>query len=118
VLVLEDDEDLRAVMRDMLRMTCHADCVDVGSFDELVAHRDEVLACDAALLDVNLGSGVPSGIDAYKWLRDNGFHGVISFLTGHAHAHPLVQQASAIDGIDVLEKPVSVAVLKRIACPV
>jgi CheY-like chemotaxis protein len=116
VLVLEDDDDLRAVMRDMLRVTCHADCVDLGSYDELVEHRDEVLACDAALLDVNLGSGMPSGIEAYQWLRDNGFRGAISFLTGHARAHPLVQQASAIDGIDVLEKPVSVDVLQRIAC--
>jgi len=116
VLVLEDDEDLRAVMCDLLRVSCHADCVDVRSFAELLAHRDDALRCNTALLDVNLGAGVPSGIDAYRWLRDNGFAGSISFLTGHARAHPLVQEASDIAGVRVLEKPISVEVLQKLAC--
>lgn len=115
VLVVEDDEDLRAVMRDMLRVACHADCVDVGSFDELVEHSDQALRCDAALLDVNLGSGMPSGIDAYEWLRKHGFTGKISFLTGHGRTHPLVQRASEIADVSVVEKPVGVDVLQRLA---
>ena len=116
VLVLEDDEDLRAVMRDLLRVSCRAECVDVGSFDELLDARDAALRCDIALLDVNLGAGLPSGIDAYRWLRENGFQGTIAFLTGHARTHPLVQQASDIADVNVLEKPIAGDVLQRLAC--
>jgi CheY-like chemotaxis protein len=116
VLVLEDDDDLRAVMCDMLRISCNAECIDVASFDDLLARRDEALACNSALLDVNLGSGMPSGIDAYQWLRDNGFGGNISFLTGHARNHPLVQQASEIADVRVLEKPIGVDALQQLAC--
>jgi FixJ family two-component response regulator len=118
VLILEDDEDLRAVMRYLLRVACRVDCLDVASFAELLAHGEEALGCTTALLDVNLGAGQPSGIDAYRWLRDSGFRGPINFLTGHARTHPLVEQAGDIEDVRVLEKPIAVDVLQKLACDV
>lgn len=106
VLVLEDDEDLRDVLSRLMCATGRVSCVTASSFDEMVAHENDVLDCDVALLDVNLGPDVPSGVDAYHWLRTHQFHGRIWFLTGHARSNPLVQQATAVSGAGVIEKPV------------
>jgi FixJ family two-component response regulator len=58
-----------------------------------------------AILDINLGEGQPSGLDAYHWLRESGFEGKIVFLTGHARSHPLVSQARQAGKVVILEKP-------------
>lgn len=115
VLLLEDDDDLRAVMCDLVRIACHAECVDVASFGALLERREEALQCDTALLDVNLGPNEPTGIDAYRFLRERGFRGSMYFLTGHARTHPLVEQARDLAGVQVLEKPVGVDVLQQLA---
>lgn len=107
VLVLEDDDDLRSLLCDLLLSSGAQGCVSAGSVAELVARREEVLGCAVALLDVNLGAGLPSGLDAYHWLRENGFAGRIVFLTGHARSHPLVRQAHELAHAQVLSKPVS-----------
>jgi FixJ family two-component response regulator len=106
VLVLEDDDDLRTLLCELLVAAGAKACVSAGSYEELVRQKDPVQGCGLALLDVNLGSGVPSGLDAYHWLRDNGFTGRIVFLTGHARHHPLVRQAHELTQARVLSKPV------------
>lgn len=106
VLVLEDDDDLRTLLGELLGMAGVEACVEAASYDALVKKRAEVLDCGLALLDVNLGAGVESGLDAYRWLRDNGFSGRTVFLTGHARSHPLVQQAHELQNVQVLSKPV------------
>ena len=111
VLVLEDDDDLRTLLGELLGMAGVESCVEAASYDELVRQRAEVLACGLALLDVNLGAGVASGLDAYRWLRDNGFTGHTVFLTGHARSHPLVRQAHELQHVQVLSKPVDAQVL-------
>jgi DNA-binding response OmpR family regulator len=62
------------------------------------------------LLDVNLGAGQPSGIDAYRWLREHSFPGRIVFLTGHATTSPEVIAARS-HGQTVLEKPIDIVKL-------
>lgn len=104
VLLLEDSEDLRDSLAQLLRLVAGANCVALGSFKELTLHEREALESDVALLDVNLGQGRPSGIDVYDWLRDRHYRGRVVFLTGHAESHPLVKQALA-SGARVLEKP-------------
>ncbi|MFP2928332.1 response regulator [Pyxidicoccus sp. 3LG] len=111
VLVLEDDDDLRTILGELLRMAGVETCVEAGSYDELVRKKDAVLGCDLALLDVNLGAGVESGLDGHRWLRENGFEGRTVFLTGHARSHPLVRQAYELQHVRVLSKPVSTQVL-------
>jgi len=106
VLVLEDDEDLRALLCELLVAAGAKACVSAASFEAMVRQKEQVLECGLALLDVNLGAKVPSGLDAYHWLQENGFGGRIVFLTGHARSHPLVRQAHELTQARVLSKPI------------
>lgn len=111
VLVLEDDEDLRPLLCELLEASGAKTCVSAGSVEAMVQQKEQVLGCELALLDVNLGSGAPSGLDAYHWLRENGFGGRIVFLTGHARSHPLVRKAYDLSHARILSKPVDARVL-------
>ena len=106
VLFLEDNDDLRQTFVELITILHERRCVGVSSYDEVVALGPKVLACDAAILDINLGPNEPSGIDAYKWLRDTGYPGRVIFLTGHASTHPLVIEAARIGDAEVLSKPI------------
>jgi DNA-binding response OmpR family regulator len=106
VLILEDDEDLVDAMRDALRDE-EWSCVAAHSMTELEELGTRLTGCDLAILDINLGADVPSGIDAYRWLRQRRFGGRILFLTGHARSHPLVQEAGNLEGAQVLQKPLA-----------
>ena len=77
-----------------------------GMADQLKDAAQEALRSELALLDINLGLGQPSGIDAYNWLRERSYQGRIVFVTGHAFGHPLVDEARRIGGAAVLAKPV------------
>ena len=87
-------------------------CLGLRSVAEAKARRSEVMACGLAILDINLGHGVPSGVDAYHWLRDQGFAGRIVFLTGHAHDLPLVRRATQLGDAEVYLKPITADALK------
>ncbi|ADO76008.1 two-component response regulator protein [Stigmatella aurantiaca DW4/3-1] len=106
VLVLEDDNDLRSLLCDMLLLSGAKSCVSVRSFEDLRRQQEQVPECGLALLDVNLGAGRPSGLDAYHWLRENGFTGRAVFLTGHARSHPVLDQARDLANARVMTKPV------------
>lgn len=110
ILVLEDDEDLRSAICEVLSVA-GSTCVAAGSFDELKAHEPEVRACSLALLDVNLGPNAPSGVRAYEWLRAGGFTGPIMFLTGHGAEHPEVRAALETSDARVLRKPLDAEAL-------
>jgi FixJ family two-component response regulator len=114
VLFLDDDEDLRDTFTDLVRTVFARDCYGLGSCRELVALGDRALACGLAILDINLGPEVPSGLDAYGWLRRHGFSGRIVFLTGHANSHPLVVEASHLGDAEVIPKPVSFETLSSL----
>ncbi len=111
IFVLEDDDDLRAVLVDLIQRSTHRDCLGLGNLDELRAQRTVALACSLAILDVNLGSGQPSGLDAFAWLRAERFAGRIIFLTGHASSHPLVERAREMGHAIVLPKPLEMSKL-------
>lgn len=106
VYILEDSVDLGQLLCEFLTMEKGADCRSATSFAQLLKEPEPALSADLVVLDVNLGTGKPSGIDAYQWLRDQGFRGRVIFLTGHGATHPLVKQARALSGAPVLEKPV------------
>lgn len=113
VLVLEDDDDLRTILEILLRGTGH-EVSAFRSYTAMLSAARDALSADVALLDVNLGEGVPSGIDAYRWLRANAFRGRVRFLTGHAKGHPLVEEACRVTDAGVLEKPVTAEELARV----
>jgi FixJ family two-component response regulator len=106
VLFVEDDDDLREMFVALVDVVLERRCVAAGSYHELVSLGDQALQCGVAILDINLGPNRPSGIDAYAWLRQNGFTGRIVFLTGHASHHPLVVEAQRIGDAVILSKPV------------
>jgi DNA-binding response OmpR family regulator len=108
--LLDDDADLLEILAELLQERgCR--CLLARSFDELKALGPDVLSADVAVLDINLGSGQPSGIDAYDWLVSQSFAGRLLFLTGHAHAHPLVARAERLRRATVLDKPLDGQVL-------
>jgi len=106
VLFLEDNDDLREVFVELVSVALGRRCVGVGSYDGLVALAAELPQCTLAILDINLGPNRPSGIDAYTWLRQQGFTGRIAFLTGHASNHPLVLEATRLGDAELLSKPI------------
>jgi FixJ family two-component response regulator len=107
VLYVEDNDDLRELVVELITVVFKRRCVGVGSYEELVDLGEEALVgCDMAILDINLGVNRRSGIDAYAWLRDKGYSGRIIFLTGHASTHPLVVEAKRIGDADIYSKPI------------
>jgi FixJ family two-component response regulator len=112
--LLDDDADLLEALADLLQ-TRNCRCLLARSLDELKALGPQVLDADVAVLDINLGAGLPTGLDAYDWLLAQGFPGRILFLTGHARAHPLVARAEKLNRAQVLDKPMDGArLLERI----
>jgi DNA-binding NtrC family response regulator len=106
VLYVEDNDDLRELVVELVTCVLERRCVGVGSYEELVALGEDALRCSVAILDINLGPNRRSGIDAYAWLRDNGYAGRIVFLTGHASTHPLVVEAARIGDAEIFSKPI------------
>jgi DNA-binding response OmpR family regulator len=113
VVIVDDDEDLRQSLAEVLVWIGARRCITAASLAEVESRAADVLASDLAVLDVNLGVGEPSGLDVLRWLRERGYAGRIVFLTGHARSHPLVKGAAAED-VRVLEKPVGTAELARL----
>jgi len=106
IVVLEDDPDLRELLCILLRRGGADECLAFTSVEELQQHPEAVLGSTLALLDVNLGPGLLSGVDAFHWLKQHGFVGDVVFLTGHASFNPLVKEAFSLPNVRVLEKPV------------
>ena len=106
VLFVEDNDDLRETFVELITVILERRCVGVGSYEEVVALGNGVLACNAAILDINLGPDEPSGIDIYKWLRNVGYAERVVFLTGHASTHPLVVEATRIGDAEIFSKPI------------
>ena len=114
VLFLEDNQDLRETFVELITVMLGRRCVGVGSYREVVALGKNVAACTAAILDINLGPDQPSGINAYEWLRHNGYTGRIVFLTGHASTHPLVVEATRIGDAEIYSKPIDPDLIQSI----
>jgi DNA-binding NtrC family response regulator len=106
LLILEDDDDMRNALVDVVSTLLGWQNVAVASYDELLERRDEVMQCQLAMLDVNLGVDQPNGLDALEWLLRHNFPGEIVFLTGHAQTDPLVQRALEMGIATVMEKPI------------
>ncbi|HVK73302.1 MAG TPA: response regulator [Kofleriaceae bacterium] len=114
VLFVDDDADLRELMREVLLRLGVPEVTGASLLGEVQARRDEALACDLAMLDINLGRDQPTGVNVYDWLRREGFAGRIVFLTGHAASDPRVREAAALDGARIMSKPLTVAELGRL----
>lgn len=111
VLILDDDNDLRETLAETLELMCGLEAVLAPDVAGMVAVGNEALRCAIAFIDVNLGVGQPSGVDAYQWLVEHEFNGRIVFLTGHARLQTQIEQAVRDGVADVVQKPASVRTL-------
>jgi FixJ family two-component response regulator len=107
VLLLDDDDDLLDSVGELIESVTGRRVLKVRSLAELETRREQVLGCELAVLDINLGPNVPSGLDALRWLVDHCYGGRAVFLTGHAPSFPLVDEALTLRGVPVLCKPVT-----------
>ena len=108
VLIVDDDVDLRDMLKELFELLEDTSCVAVGSLAELEKVREEAMECSLAILDINLGANEPSGIDVFEWLRKAGFRGKVAFVTGHGASHPLVRRAALEGGVNVYKKPMEI----------
>ncbi len=115
ILLLDDDDDLRTLLAAALVHYKIGEPIACGSVVEMIDRANLVLDCSLALLDVNLGAGKPSGVDAYLWLLDHGFHGDVAFLTGHATHHPVVAEALRQGTVRVLQKPIALDIINELS---
>jgi ActR/RegA family two-component response regulator len=112
VLLLDDDDDLLDAVSDLIRVLSGRTVWRCRSYSEMVTLGESALGSSLAILDINLGEGVPTGLDALAWLRERRFGGRVVFLTGHARGYPLVEAASRMSDVKVLSKPSSVEQLR------
>ena len=115
ILVVDDDDDLREIMSELLRSYGVERCIVAATLAEVEENAAVALATSLALVDVNLGARQPTGLDVERWLRRNGYRGRVVFLTGHAADDPRVKQALATEGTRVVSKPISSAQLMELA---
>jgi FixJ family two-component response regulator len=114
VFVLDDDRDLLDSMVAIVEGFCKKSCITATSVREMVELSAQVLRAELVFLDINLGSGNPSGVEGYRWLRKQKYPGRVIFFTGHAHSHPQVQEALRLGDADVVQKPVPVGALMKL----
>lgn len=114
VLVLDDDDDVREALADLSEYVTGQPAVAAASVGELMAQADNALACELALLDVNLGAGAPSGLDALDWLERRSFGGRVVFLTGHAAAYPQLVRLADEGRALVMAKPIELDQLRAL----
>ena len=104
-IVLDDDEDMRELLADLLEDSFGFAALRLSGVASLIALDGGALGATLAILDVNLGPGKPSGLDAYAWLRAQRYAGRVVFMTGHAMNHPLVSRACQLGDARMLAKP-------------
>jgi FixJ family two-component response regulator len=105
ILFLEDDPELSLGLQQLVE-SVGAEAVLAACVQTMINQREKVLQCCMAFLDIDLGSGQPTGLDALDWLRSEKFVGQVYFLTGHGASHPLVAKAMTVGSVEVLSKPV------------
>jgi FixJ family two-component response regulator len=101
VLIVDDDEDMRSALRELL-LSVGIDARCFGSTQELL-HADLPERPGCLILDVRMPGA--SGLDLQQHLTSNGNTRPIIFLTGHGDIAMTVQAMKA-GAVDFLTKPV------------
>jgi DNA-binding NtrC family response regulator len=112
VLLVDDDDDMRAAMQDALE-DLGFECVSARSLEDVQGKSAAARTCRLAILDINLGANQPTGVHVFHWLKDEGFVGRCVFLTGHAAGDPRVVEAARISA-GIVSKPLELAELGRL----
>lgn len=113
ILLLDDDIDMCELMKETFESFGISDIVVCRSYEEVVALGTHAQGFDAAFLDINLGIGQKTGMDAFNWLQAHGFTNRVVFFTGHARSFPLLVSALDKPNVRLLEKPATIAMIKK-----
>lgn len=117
VLLLDDDEDLRVALADVISRITSRRVLALASVENLKIEIQNALKTKLAFLDINLGLNAPNGLDAFQLLFLQGYGGRVFFLTGHARNHPLVKAVEKLGHAEILIKPVSIEkLLQYVRC--
>ena len=114
VLLLDDDSDVLDALSEIIALRSKRRVLRALSVEGIINLGTSALGCTLAILDINLGSGAPTGLDALRWLREHDFAGRVVFLTGHARGFPLVDEAHRMSDVEVLSKPCSIDQLDQL----
>lgn len=116
VFFLDDNQDYLNVVTMFVERSCGHHVLAANSYENTVADYKRILNSDLAFLDINLGSDQYSGVDVYRWMKENGYKKQIYFLTGHGKDSFEVQKAEALGAV-VLTKPFPNSELKALIEP-
>ncbi len=102
VLIVEDEEDLRAIVRMMLEGEGFR-VLEASSGNRAIAlFKDQGESVDAILSDINMMDG--SGIELLAWLRGKGYRIPIVFITAFDSREHL-QETLRLGSFDFISKP-------------
>jgi DNA-binding NtrC family response regulator len=118
VLILEDDPDLLLTFTEVITSLTDQKVLAIKNITELHERRNEALTAHVALMDINIRHSTLTGLDAAKWLQQEGYKGQLYFVTGHTTAHPAVIEAQKIQNAKLLKKPITIdSLLEAIQSP-
>ena len=106
IFFLDDSEEFLDVMKVFVKATCDCEAITCSDFESMNLKAEEILKSEMAFLDINLGTHQPSGVQAYRWLKSQGYNKPVFFLTGHAKDSEKARQALAFEGVQIIQKPI------------
>lgn len=114
IFFLDDSEELLEVMKVFATVACERKAITCSTFDSMYDSAADILNTAVAFIDVNLGSHQPSGVEAYRWLRSQGYNKPIFFLTGHGKFSEEAKGASEFEEVHILQKPIAAQDLRNL----
>ncbi len=116
VAIVDDSDEIRALMSVVLQQELGIECVSVGCFTDLISQRSRILSSKVVILDIYMGPDQPDGVDIAGWLQRNEYQGKVVFLTGYGKGTPQVARALE-SGLDIFQKPLAVDELLSLLRP-
>lgn len=113
VLLLDDDPDMCALMRETFEDFKIQDTTICNSYQDVVDLGQKILDFHVVFLDVNLGLGQKNGVDVFNWITKLGYKNRVIFFTGHARSYPVLVDALNQRHVGLLEKPTTVSMIKK-----
>lgn len=113
VFFLDDSQEFLYLMKLFVEKNCNCQTITTTSYQDTLSHEASILNSDLAFLDINLGFSDKSGLDVYRWLKQKGYQKPIYFLTGHAKDSIEANEAAALSGALVINKPIAPNELKK-----
>lgn len=107
IFFLDDSEEYLDVMKVFVQAACNCEAITCSNIESMQDQIEAILKSEMAFLDINLGLNQPSGIQAYRWLKSQGYNKPVFFLTGHAKDSDEAKQAQVFDDVRVIQKPIA-----------